>query len=154
MAPNPGVRRAYTTRLPTRFAPIFTSHLRIIMNLPNKTPTPIHRLMLLSAALLAYANGAFAAHIVDDAQTHARALLSGTLGARHSAVDNQITPPTDGHQISTVDVQEQMRRLLLGAPNLAQTISPPRSANSTRSTKSAVSAEDSSARRMILGIRG
>jgi hypothetical protein len=132
------------------------------MNSPNSTQTPIHRLMLISAALLVYANGAFAADFVGDAQMHASALLSGTSGSHPNAVDNRITSPTDGHQMSTVDVQEQMRRLLLGTPNLARITSPPISVKSKRSQKSAVSVRHSpayvdameSARRTILGIGG
>lgn len=84
------------------------------MNTSNPTQTPIHRLMLISAALLVYANGAFAADFVGDAQAHARARLSGTLSTPPNAVDNRITLPTDGHQMSIVDVQDRDAPAALG----------------------------------------
>jgi hypothetical protein len=132
------------------------------MNSPIPTQTLIHRLILTSAAFLIYADGALAAGFGGDAQMQAKALLTATSGARPNAVDNRITPPTDGHQMFTIDAQEQARQLLSGTSNLARTTSRPMSADSKKGTKSAVSARDNpvyvdaseSARRMILGIRG
>ena len=92
------------------------------MNSPIPTQTLIHRLILTSAALLVYADGALAADFVGDAQMQARALLTATSGARPNAVDNRITPPTDGHQISNIDAQEQARQLLSGTSNVARTL--------------------------------
>lgn len=132
------------------------------MNSRIPTQTLIHRLMRISAALLVYADGALAADSVGYAQMQARALLTATSGARPNTVDNRITPPTDGHQMSTIDAQEHARQLLLGTTNLAWTSSPPISADSKRSTRSAVSARGNpvyvdaleAARRTILGIGG
>jgi hypothetical protein len=132
------------------------------MNLLISTRRPIHRLMLISAALLVCADGALGADFVGDGQMQARAQLTGTSGTRPNAVEKRSTAPTDGHQTSRIAPQEQARQLLLGTSNLAGITSPWISADSKRGKKSAVSARDNlvyvaaqeSARRMILGIAG
>ena len=71
------------------------------------------RLMLASAGILLYANGALAAEFVGDAQTQARDLLSGTVGGRASIPDVSSRIPTDRHVLN-LDPQEQARDLILG----------------------------------------
>jgi hypothetical protein len=126
------------------------------------TQTPIRRLMLISAAILIYADGALAADFVGDAQMQAQELLTGTADVRLNAIDRRITTPTNGHQVSSSDPQEQARQILLGTFGLARITSRRISADSKRGTISAVTARDNpvyvdaqeSARRMILGIGG
>src|SRR5260370_28017017 len=59
-----------------------TYNWRFILKSMIPSNTLGRRLMLASAGLLLCANGALAAGGVGDAQMHARALLTGTLGQR------------------------------------------------------------------------
>ena len=79
------------------------------------------RLMLASAGILLYANGALSAEFVGDAQTQARDLLSGTVGGRSKIVDVSSTIPTDDRHALNLDPQEQARGLILGKSNFAGT---------------------------------
>jgi hypothetical protein len=125
------------------------------MNLPITARRPIHRWILISTALLIYADGALAADYVGDTQMQARAMLAGTSDARPNVVNNRITPPADGHQISRTDPQEQGRQLFLGTSNLSQTPFRPVLADSKRATSNPVYVDAlQSARRMILGLAG
>src|SRR5258706_12483800 len=74
-------------------------------------------LVLTSALFSLHANTALAAEVVDDAQMQARDLLSGTVGGRAKTLDQSPTFSTDGHQASSLDPQDQARRLILGEPN-------------------------------------
>jgi hypothetical protein len=72
------------------------------------------RLMLASAGILLYANGALAAEFVGDAQTQAKDLLSGTVGGRARVADVSSAIRTDDRHVLNLDPQEQARDLILG----------------------------------------
>jgi hypothetical protein len=117
-------------------------------------------LVPISAAILLLATNVFAAEFVDDAQTQARDLLSGTVGGRAKTIDASPVIPADGDQTSNLDSQEQARRLILGRPYIGVAGAPRVALDSKSKVAPAVSARDKgraysdaqeSARRMILG---
>jgi hypothetical protein len=75
-------------------------------------------LISIAAAVLLGANGAFAAESAVDAQTQARALLSGTV-AGVKAVNLSPAAEGNGRQAFNADPQEQARQLILGNPGRA-----------------------------------
>jgi hypothetical protein len=79
------------------------------------------RLMLMSAGMLLYANGALSAEFVGDAQTQARDLLSGTVGGPARIDDVSSAIPTDDRHVPNLDPQEQARDLILGISNFVGT---------------------------------
>jgi hypothetical protein len=120
------------------------------------------RLMLASAGILLYANGALAAEFVGDAQTQARDLLSGTVGGRARIADVSSPTPTDDRHVSNLDPQEQARDVILGKSNFADTASQAVNLDSKAAAVPAESARgihraevdgQESAQRMILGKR-
>jgi hypothetical protein len=129
------------------------------MNFPVTTRRPISHWILITAALLVYADGALAADHVGDPQLQAAALLTGTSAGRPHVDDDSITPHADGHQKSRIDPQEQARELIVGTSDLSRATIPPSSANSKRATQFSVSKPVyvdalKFARRMILGLAG
>jgi hypothetical protein len=118
------------------------------MNSSLSTKTLLHRFMLVSAALLIYADNALAANVVGDAQMQARALLTGMSGGRTGTAEHPIATPSGDRQRSDQDPQELARRLILGANHRAGNVKPAVSALETRDYVGASKA----ARRMILGL--
>jgi hypothetical protein len=123
-----------------------------------KTQRPVHRWILISAALLIYADGARAADYVGDPQMQARTLLTGTSAGRPNVDGDRITQQADGHRESRIGPQEQARQLILGTADLSRVTVPPVSATK-RTAQSFVSNSVNvdpleSARRMILGLAG
>jgi hypothetical protein len=71
------------------------------------------RLMATFAALTVCANGVLAAEIADDAQTHARTLLSGTADQRVHPAYYSTDVSDVGRESVTLDPQAQARRLII-----------------------------------------
>jgi len=72
----------------------------------------------LVAAFLLHAGGALAAEHVDDAQAHARALLSGIPTSSSGAIAKSAAVSESGNERSGFDAQMQARRLILGSPGV------------------------------------
>jgi hypothetical protein len=130
------------------------------MNSPIPIKMPIHRLVLISAAILLHANNGLAAELVGDAQMQARDLLSGTVNGQAKTFDASPAIPADGHRTSNLDPQEQARQLILGKPNIGGVAGRKVAIDSKTKGTPAVSARSKrreyfdpqkSAQRMILG---
>jgi hypothetical protein len=130
------------------------------MNLHNHAKALGHGLVLFSSLFLLQANNVLAAEAVGDAQMQARDLLSGSVGGRTKIVDESraISPGSD--QTSSLDPQEQARRLILGKPHVGGTsgravaVGPKMNAAPavpTRGDRRTYADPQESARRMILG---
>jgi hypothetical protein len=141
---------------------VFTTYWRFILKTFIRSNTLGRRLMLASAGILLYANGALAAEFVGDAQTQARDLLSGTVGGRARIADVSSAIPTDDRHVSNLDPQEQARDVILGKSNFADTASQAIGLDSKTAAAPAESARgihradvdgQESAQRMILGKR-
>jgi hypothetical protein len=142
---------------------VFTTYnWRFILKTFIPSNTLGRRLMLASAGILLYANGALAAEFMGDAQTQARDLLSGSVGGRARIADVSSAIPTDDRHVSNLDPQEQARDVILGKSNFANTASQAISLDSKTAAAPAESARgihradadgQESAQRMILGKR-
>jgi hypothetical protein len=130
------------------------------MNSPIPITIPHHRLVLITVAILLYANSLLAAEWVGDAQMQARDLLSGTVGGRAKTFAASPVIPAYGHRTLTLDPQEQARELLSGKPNFGGVTGPtvasgsktkPTPAVSARGQRRVSSDAQQSAQRMILG---
>ena len=132
------------------------------MNSPIPIKMPIHRMVLISAAILLHANNGLAAELVGDAQMQARDLLSGTVNGQAKTFDASPAIPVDGHRTPNLDPQEQARQLILGKPNFGGIAGLKVAIDSNAKVTLAVSARgkrrgysdpQKSAQRMILGNR-
>lgn len=132
------------------------------MTAPIPTKLLNHVLVLVSAAILLYANNGLAADLVGDAQMQARDLLSGTVNGQAKTFGASPANPADGHRAPNLDPQEQARQLILGKPNIggvtdlkvaiaSRTKGSP--AVSARGKRHGYSDPQKSAQRMILGNR-
>jgi hypothetical protein len=119
-------------------------------------------LVLLSAAILLYANDALAANPIGDAQMQARDLLTGTVNGQTRTFVASPTIPVGGDRAPNLDPQEQARQLILGKPSvggvagLRVAIDPNtkvRAAVSGRMRRHAGPDPQKSAQQMILGNR-
>jgi hypothetical protein len=128
------------------------------MNLHNHAKALGHGLVLFSSLFLLQANNVLAAEAVGDAQMQARDLLSGTVGGRTKIVDES-RASSGSDRTSSLDPQEQARRLILGKPHVGGTggrvaLEPTMNAtpaDSTRGDHRTYADPQESARRMILG---
>ena len=124
------------------------------------------RLVLISAGILLYANGALAAKFVGDPQMQASDLLSGTVRGRAKIVDvSDVSPamPVHGRHAFNPDPQEQARRLILGELNSAGIADREAGFDSKTKSTTVVSVRSigsnyadgqESAQRMLLGVGG
>ena len=112
------------------------------MKSPSPLKMPIHRVLLISAAILLHVNSVFAAEVVGDIQMQVRDFLSGTVGGRAKTFEVSPAIPGGGLQASNPDPQEQVRQFILGKPNLRGVKGPTLALDSKTEVTPAESARD------------
>lgn len=133
---------------------------RIIMNSRISRRVLGRGLILMSVAILVNANTVLAADRVSDAQTQARDLLSGAVGATRT-IDRALATSAVQHQESHPDAQKRARQIILGQPSLDDAVTREFAAQSVtnvpvpaRRTGRVHTDPQELARRMILGTEG
>lgn len=121
------------------------------MTKSNLSNTLSRQLVLASAALLLQIGAAAAADLAGDAQSQARALLSGATADRltGAAVSNRVADRAAS--VPAMDAQELARRLLGGTPNVGTTTKKTTSLGVRPEGPRSREDAQTMARRMILG---